>query len=192
VAATLQQHDERRLVLDLGTGATRLVLGRGQAVEQAESFGAGVLRHSLSFFPGGRIDAAGFAAALASARSKFADAAAMYDARHWQAAYGASAAIRTVAGLIAANRLGDGRLDAAGLAALRERLVAAGHPGRLQLEALAPAQAAHLAGAVALLAALVDALGIEVLLPVQAGLRAGTMWDLHQRVAREQGMLQPA
>jgi exopolyphosphatase/guanosine-5'-triphosphate,3'-diphosphate pyrophosphatase len=192
VAATLGRHDERRLVLDLGTGATRLVLGRGLAVRQAGSFGAGVLRHSLSFFPGGRIDAASFAAAIASARSKFADAAALYDARHWQAAYGASAAIRTVAGLVAANRLGDGRLDALGLAALRERLVEAGHAGRLQLEALAPFHATHLAGAVALLAALVDALGIDMLLPVQAGLRAGTLWDLHQRAAREEDLLQPA
>jgi exopolyphosphatase/guanosine-5'-triphosphate,3'-diphosphate pyrophosphatase len=193
VAATLRQDDERRLVLDLGTGATRFVLGRGLEVEQAESFGAGVLRHSLSFFPGGRIDAAGFAAATDSARSKFADAAAQYDARHWSTAYGASAAIRTVAGVIAANRLGDGRLGAHGLAALRERLVEAGHPARLRLESLQPVHAAHLAGAVALLSALVDALGIEVLLPVQAGLRAGTMWDLHRRAEREHGgMLQPA
>jgi exopolyphosphatase/guanosine-5'-triphosphate,3'-diphosphate pyrophosphatase len=193
VAATLRQDDERRLVLDLGTASTRFVLGRGLDVEQAESFGAGVLRHSLSFFPGGRVDAAGFAAALESARSKFADAAALYDARHWDTAYGASAAIRTVADVIAANRLGDGRLGAQGLAALRDRLVEAGEPSRLRLEALQPAHAAHLAGAVALLAALVDALGIDALLPVQAGLRAGTMWDLHQRSERVNGrLLEPA
>jgi exopolyphosphatase/guanosine-5'-triphosphate,3'-diphosphate pyrophosphatase len=193
VAATLRQDDERRLVLDLGTGSTRLALGRGQALLQAESFGAGVLRHSLSFFPGGRVDATGFAAAVESARSKFADAAALYDARHWSTAYGASAAIRTVAGVIAANRLGDGRLGAEGLAALRARLVEAGEPARLELEALQPAHAQHLAGAAALLAALVDALRIDALLPVQAGLRAGTLWDLHQRAGCGHGqLLEPA
>jgi exopolyphosphatase/guanosine-5'-triphosphate,3'-diphosphate pyrophosphatase len=193
VAATLGETGERRLVLDLGTASTRLVLGRALAVERAASFGAGVLRHSLSFFPGGRVDATGFAAAVESARSKFADAAALYDARHWSTAYGASAAIRTVAGVIAANRLGDGRLGAEGLAALRARLVEAGEPARLELEALQPAHAQHLAGAAALLAALVGALRIDALLPVQAGLRAGTLWDLHQRAGCGHGqLLEPA
>jgi exopolyphosphatase/guanosine-5'-triphosphate,3'-diphosphate pyrophosphatase len=187
VAGALDQaHEhagERRLVLDLGTAATRLMLGRGRQVLQAESIGAGVLRHSLAFFPGGSIDAAGFAAALDSARAKFADAAALYHARHWDAAYGASSVARTVAALIADNRLGDGRLSAHSLAELRACLVDAGHPARLLLAGLRPAQAAHLAGAAALLAALFEALAIGELIPMQAGLRAGTILDLHRRHA---------
>jgi exopolyphosphatase/guanosine-5'-triphosphate,3'-diphosphate pyrophosphatase len=181
VAGALHHAGERRLVLDLGTGATRFVLGRGLEVEQAESFGVGVLRHSLAFFPDGQVDAAAFAAALGSARCKFADAAAQYDARHWDAAYGASAVARTVAAVIADNRLGDGRLSACSLDELRKCLVDAGHPSRLLLAGLRPAQAAHLAGAVALLSALFDALAIGELRPMQAGLRAGALWDLHRR-----------
>jgi exopolyphosphatase/guanosine-5'-triphosphate,3'-diphosphate pyrophosphatase len=192
VAATLGETGERRLVLDLGTASTRLVLGRALEVERAASFGAGVLRHSLSFFPDGCVDGAGFAQAVDSARSKFADAAALYDARHWRRAYGASAAIRTVAAVIAANRLGNGRLGAPALDALRARMVQAGHPARANLAALAPGQAAHLAGAVALLSALVDALGIEVLLPAQSGLRAGILLDLHRRAQGAAGMLPSA
>jgi exopolyphosphatase/guanosine-5'-triphosphate,3'-diphosphate pyrophosphatase len=180
VAAALGEADERRLVLDLGTNATRMVLGRGLEVDQAESFGAGVLRHSLAFFPGGQVNAGSFAAAFESARGKFIDAAALYDARHWHAAYGASAVIRTIAKVIAANGLGDGHLSARSLDALRARLVEAREPGRLALIGLQAPQATHLAGAVALLAALVDVLEIGELLPMQAGLRAGTMWDLHR------------
>jgi exopolyphosphatase/guanosine-5'-triphosphate,3'-diphosphate pyrophosphatase len=183
VAGALRDGGERRLVLDLGTGATRFVLGRGREVAQAESFGVGVLRHSLAFFPDGRIDDSAFGAAIDSARGKFADAAGLYDARHWDAAYGASSVARTVAAVVADNRLGDGRLSAASLAALRSCLVDAGHPSRLLLAGLRPAQAAHLAGAVALLAALFDALAIGELRPMQAGLRAGTLWDLHRRAA---------
>jgi exopolyphosphatase/guanosine-5'-triphosphate,3'-diphosphate pyrophosphatase len=181
VAAALGEADERRLVLDLGTGATRMVLGRGLEVDQAESFGAGVLRHSLAFFPGGVVDAGSFAAAFESARGKFIDAAALYDARHWHAAYGASAVIRNIAKVVADNGLGDGRLSARSLDALRERLVDARNPARLSLAGLHAPQATHLAGAVALLAALVDVLAIDELLPMQAGLRAGAMWDLHRR-----------
>lgn len=179
VAAALSEADERRLVLDLGTSATQVVLGRGREVDQTESFGAGVLRHSLAFFPGGRADAGSFAAAFESARCKFIDAASLYDARHWDAAYGASDVIRTIARVVAANGLGDGRLSARSLHALRERLIAARAASRLSLSGLQAKEVPHIAGAVALLAALFDVLAIEELLPMQAGLRAGTIWDLH-------------
>ncbi|TFW35682.1 Ppx/GppA phosphatase family protein [Massilia horti] len=181
VASALPATRERRLVLDLGTAATRLVLGCGGDVGRAESSGAGVLRQSLSFFPDGSIGASSFAAAVASARARFADAAPLYHARHWDAAYGSSSVIRTVAGVIFDNALGDGRLGACGLAALRARLVEAGAAQRLELTGLAPGQGTHLAGAVALLAGLVEELGIDELLPMQAGLRSGVLWDLQRR-----------
>lgn len=181
VASSLPTSKERRLVLDLGTVATRLVLGCGGEPGRAESFGAGVLRQSLSFFPDGSIDAASFTAAVASARARFADAASLYHARHWDAAYGASSVIRTVASVISENELGDGRLGACGLEALRARLVEAGAVRRLELAGLAPGQGTHLAGAVAILAGLVEELGIAELLPMQAGLRTGVLWDLQGR-----------
>jgi exopolyphosphatase/guanosine-5'-triphosphate,3'-diphosphate pyrophosphatase len=83
--------------------------------------------------------------------------------------------------LITHNDLGDGSLNAHGLDDLRARLVDAGHPARLRLAGLLPAQAIHLAGGVAILVALVEELGLSRLLPMQAGLRAGAMWDLHRR-----------
>jgi hypothetical protein len=74
VANALAAPGERRLVIDIGGGSTELILGRGQDIERVESFSVGTVKQSLSFFVGGRVDAASFEAAILSARSHFEDA----------------------------------------------------------------------------------------------------------------------
>ena len=48
-----------------------------------------------------------------------------------------------------------------------------------------PARAAQMAGGLALLLALVEELGIEELVPVPTGLRAGVIRELHRRTLAE-------
>src|SRR5271165_4409580 len=55
VSSTLAARNERRLVLDIGGGSTELILGQGQEIERVESFSIGNVRHSQTFFSGGRI-----------------------------------------------------------------------------------------------------------------------------------------
>lgn len=169
---------ERRLVLDIGSGSTEVALGRGMQVELVQSFGVGALRQGLAFFGDG-ISGAAFEAALASARSRVADAAMLAGKHGWERAYGASGTLRALAELAHAPVL-----DLAGLQALRRALVEEGglarawpHPGR----------AIQLAGGLALLLALVQELGIRELVPVQAGLRAGAIRDLHSRAGEGEG-----
>ncbi|MGX4640020.1 Ppx/GppA phosphatase family protein [Massilia sp. SYSU DXS3249] len=175
---------ERRLVLDVGSGSTEVALGRGMQVELVQSFGVGALRQGLAFFGDG-ISPAAFAAALASSRSRVADAGALVSAfagvQGWPRAYGASGSLRALAELASVPVL-----DLAGLQALRHALV---DQGGLALAARAwpqPGRAVQLAGGLALLLALVEELGIRELVTVQAGLRAGVIRDLHRR-AREGG-----
>ncbi|MEN3276163.1 MAG: exopolyphosphatase / guanosine-5-triphosphate,3-diphosphate pyrophosphatase [Massilia sp.] len=186
VAAALAGPDQRRLVLDIGTGSTEVAVGQGMQVGFVQSFGVGALRQGLAFFGDG-ISPGAFEAALASSRSRVADAAALAGGHGWARAYGASGTVRALAELADVAVPGTTVLDGARLAALRRALVDEGGLARAAVHWPQPARAAQLAGGLALLLALVDELGISELVPVQAGLRAGVIRDLHRRA--EQGQM---
>jgi exopolyphosphatase/guanosine-5'-triphosphate,3'-diphosphate pyrophosphatase len=192
VANSLGLAGERRLVMDIGGGSTELILGRGLDIERVESFSIGTVKQSLSFFVGGQVDAGAFEAAVLSARSHFEDGAPPYQPQHWINAYGSSGTIRALADIIERNRLGDGRLTPASLDALKERFIQFGQVGKIDMPGLRPDRASTIIGGLAILIALFVELGIEVMTPVEAGLRMGVMWDLYlrsvQRDRREQAV----
>ena len=181
VANALARPGERRLVLDIGGGSTELILGNGSEIERVESFSVGTVKQSLSFFVGGRVDAVSFEAAILSARSHFEDAAPPYHPQYWKSAYGSSGTIRTLADIIARNKIGDGRLTGASLDALKRRFIEFGQVGKIEMAGLKAERASTIIGGLAILIALVRELGIEVLNPIEAGLRMGVMWDLYFR-----------
>ena len=181
VANALAVPTERRLVLDIGGGSTEVILGRGLDIERVESFSVGTVRQSLAFFPGGRIEAAAFEAAIMSARSQFEDAAPPFHRQFWRQAYGSSGTIRSLAEVISRNGIGDGRLTLASLQALKQRFVALGEVARIDLPGLKADRAGTVIGGLAILIAVMTELAVDVLLPVEAGLRMGVMWDLYAR-----------
>ncbi|MES3025197.1 MAG: Ppx/GppA phosphatase family protein [Pseudomonadota bacterium] len=172
---------ERRLVMDIGGGSTELILGRGTEIERVESFSVGTVKQSLSFFVGGRIDGPSFEAAILSARSHFEDGAPPYHPQFWKTAYGSSGTIRAIADIIARNELGDGKLTPASLDALKRCFIEAGQVARIDMPGLRPERAGTIIGGLAILIALVAELGITQIMPVEAGLRMGVMWDLYLR-----------
>ncbi|SFB87938.1 Ppx/GppA phosphatase family protein [Massilia yuzhufengensis] len=181
VASTLGESRDARLVLDIGSVSTELVLGRGAAIERIESFPVGAVRQGLTFFADGRIDAAAFEAAVHSGRSRFADSA--LAGRGWQAAYGACGTVRALAEIAHDDGIAGGHLDLDCLLALRARFLQAGHVARVRLAWHAAARAPHLVGGLALLIALVEECGVAQVIPAHAGLRVGALWDLHARAA---------
>ncbi len=196
VANAVALPGERRLVIDIGGGSTELILGRGQDIEQVESFSVGTVKQSLAFFIGGRIDAASFEAAILSARSHFEDGAPPYRPQHWKQCYGSSGTARTIADIIVKNGLGR-EVNAASLDLLKQRFIEFGHVGKIDMQGLKPDRAGTIIGGLAILIGLVHELGIPQVVPIEAGLRMGVMWDLYlrstKRDRREQsvrGMLQ--
>ncbi|HWW07681.1 Ppx/GppA phosphatase family protein [Collimonas sp.] len=184
VSSMLRLPNEKRLVLDIGGGSTELILGRGQQIERVESFGIGTVNQSLAFFADGQITAAAYDAAVLSARSHFEDAAPPYRPQNWSHAYGSSGTIRAIAETIERNSLGDHRLSYTSLEALRARFIEFGHVSRIDLLGMKPERAAVMVGGLAVLIGLMQELGIEVLQPIEAGLRMGVMWDLQLRGTR--------
>lgn len=182
VAATLGALDTGpRLVVDIGSGSTELVLGQGAAIRRIESFAIGAVRQGLTFFADGQLDAAGFEAAIGSSRSRFAEA--RLGAQRWELAYGACGTVRALAEIAQLRGEPAGVLTRAGLERLRAAFIESGHVVRLRLAYPAAERASHLPGGLAILIGLMEELGIAELAPVHAGLRVGALWDLHQRAA---------
>jgi exopolyphosphatase/guanosine-5'-triphosphate,3'-diphosphate pyrophosphatase len=181
VSSTVAARDERRLVVDIGGGSTEVILGAGQEIERVESFSIGTVKQSLLFFPDGRIDGASFDAAILSARSYFEDGAPPFHPRRWKRAYGSSGTIRAISDLIAKNAIGDGAVSRASLAALKERFIDRGQMSRINLVGARPDRVPALVGGLAILMALMQEFGIEEMIPIEAGLRMGVLWDLQLR-----------
>ena len=184
VASTVSTPGERRLVLDIGGGSTELILGAGQEIEQVESFSIGTVPVSRDFFIGGRIDAAAFDAAIVSTRSLFEDAAPLFRPERWSVAYGSSGTLRAIGDAIAKNGIGDGTLTSASLEALRRRLIGFGNVEKIVLTGMKPDRAAVIVGGLSILTGVMQELGIGAMLPIEAGLRMGVLWDLHLRATK--------
>jgi exopolyphosphatase / guanosine-5'-triphosphate,3'-diphosphate pyrophosphatase len=184
VANSLALPGERRLVVDIGGGSTELILGRDQEIERVESFSIGTVKQALTFFPGGRINAAAFDAAILSARSHFEDAAPPYHPQNWKNAYGSSGTIRAIADIIAKNGIGAGDLSRPSLEALKQRFIEFGNVADISLAGLKPERTATIVGGLAILIAASTELGIAALIPIEAGLRMGVMWDLQLRATK--------
>ncbi len=181
VASTLDEPNERRLVVDIGGGSTELVLGHGNEIEQVESFGIGTVRTAENFFPDDRITESAFAQAVLHARSLFEGQLDAFHPRLWTVAYGSSGTMRTLAELIEGNQLGDGGLSLKSLRALRDYLVHCGRASLIDLAGIKPERVSVLLGGLPVLLGLCEELGVRDMQPVVAGLRMGVLWDLHQR-----------
>lgn len=192
VAGALALPDEDRLVIDIGGGSTEVILGRGSEIKRVESFGIGTVNQSQAFFPDGVIDEDSFERAILSARSHVEDAVVPFGAQHRSKVYGSSGTMRAIADTIARNGMGDGRVSPASVDELKQRLIAFGHAGNIELPGMKPDRALVIMGGLAVLIGLMKELNISVITPVEAGLRMGVMWDLQlratQRDRREQSV----
>jgi exopolyphosphatase/guanosine-5'-triphosphate,3'-diphosphate pyrophosphatase len=114
----------------------------------------------------------------------FEDAAPPYQPQHWRKAYGSSGTMRAIADAIVNNGLGDGKLTLKSLNALKQYCIRCGQLSELELNGIKPERVAMVIGGLAILIGLMLEFNIEVLLPVEAGLRMGVMWDLYLRATK--------
>lgn len=179
VTNILGHSEEKRLVIDIGGGSTELICGKGQEIERVESFSAGTVRQSLSFFHDGIIDEPSFEAAMLSARSQFEDAVDAYRSCGWTRVYGSSGTIRATAEILSANRIGDGRFTLENLERLKMNMIGIGRLNQVRLDGIKAERAASILGGLTILIVLMKDFGISELEPIKAGLRMGVMWDIY-------------
>lgn len=181
VASTLNAPSERRLVVDIGGGSTELVLGHGHDIEDVESFSIGTVPIANRFFGSDKITAAAFDAAVLAARSVFEDGLSHFHPKYWDAAYGSSGTMRTLAEIIELNELGDGQLSLKSLLELRDLLIASGRASKIELAGVRAERVAVILGGLPVLIGLFQELRVKSLQTIEAGLRMGVIWDLYLR-----------
>jgi exopolyphosphatase/guanosine-5'-triphosphate,3'-diphosphate pyrophosphatase len=184
VSSALGRPGERRLVIDVGGGSTEVIAGRGDDIDLVESFSIGTHPQSAAYFPGGRIDAPSFDAAVNAARALFEDAAPRYRTHGWQTAYGSSGTIRAINEVIARNRLGDGAMSIDSLLALRDKLIEAGHADAFDLPGVKRERVIVMAGGLSVLLGAMQEFGVRAVTAINAGLRLGVLSDLELRACR--------
>lgn len=184
VAGVLAEPDEQRMVIDIGGGSTEVIRGLGGDIAHVESFGIGTVNQSLAFFADGAITAAAFERAILSARSHVEDAVHLFHFEPEVNVYGSSGTMRAIADTIARNGMGDGRITLASLDDLMQRLIDFGHVSHIALDGMKPDRAGVIMGGLAVLIGFMQEFGIELVTPVEAGLRMGVMWDLQLRASQ--------
>jgi exopolyphosphatase/guanosine-5'-triphosphate,3'-diphosphate pyrophosphatase len=92
--------------------------------------------------------------------------------------------MRAIADTIRRNNMGDGRVTLPSLADLMQRLIDFGHVSQISLDGMKPDRAGVIMGGLAVLIGFMQEFGIEVITPVEAGLRMGVMWDLQLRATK--------
>ena len=184
VASSLAQPDEQRLVIDIGGGSSELILGRGSVAQRVESFGIGNVNQTMAFFKNGVITEEAFAQAILSARSHVEDSIAPFGKQHWNKAYGSSGTMRAIASTIAKNNIGDGRVTQKNVEALKNYLIGRGHVSKIELVGLKADRVPVIMGGLSVLIGLMRELKVDVIAPVEAGLRLGVMWDLQLRATK--------
>ena len=181
VARAIDRPDERRLVIDIGGGSTEVIAAIGPEINLVESFGIGTHPQTAAYFPDGRITASRFDAAVTEARARFEDAADLYKAQGWDAAYGSSGTMRAINDVIAKNGIGDGSMSQASLHALQGILLELGHVDAFTLPGIKRERVPVMVGGLTVLIGVMRELGVERLTAINAGLRLGVLSDLELR-----------
>ena len=185
VAHSLPPSSAPRLVIDIGGGSTEFIIGRGLEPERLESLKIGCVGITQRFFPGGKVTAAALESAEMAARVEIEAISREFGRNHWHDAYASSGTAAALADILEHNGFSTGGITPAGLARLRKRLILAGDPRRLKLNALKPERAPVLAGGLAIMSAAVAELGVARIDPVGGALRLGVLYDLLGRTIDE-------
>ncbi len=179
VSHTLEDSDDRRLVVDIGGGSTELILGRSFQPEIMESLHIGCVGIRDRYFPDGRLTRKSMQAAINHCRQQLQAVRNQYRAVGWDLAIGASGtvlAIRDVLTQLEGNPATVISRD--GLASINERLVEAGHVDNVRLPGLSEQRRPVFPSGMAVLTAVVDALRLDTLRASRGALREGLLYDL--------------
>ncbi|MCB9763625.1 MAG: Ppx/GppA family phosphatase [Alphaproteobacteria bacterium] len=178
VADALGDAPERRLVIDIGGGSTECVLGLGLDPLRAASLDMGCVAFTQRFFATGRIYPGSMRRAVRAAAETVDPVRRVALATGWTRCVGSSGTIRAVSRILRNQGITSGAITPAGLAWLRQTLVDVHRVDRLRLDGLSETRRPVIAGGVAVLSGVFDALGIRRMHTSRAALREGVLLEL--------------
>jgi exopolyphosphatase/guanosine-5'-triphosphate,3'-diphosphate pyrophosphatase len=185
VAHSLSNPRKQQLVVDIGGGSTEFIVGRHFKPLLLESLYMGCVSFSLRHFPGGKVDKRSMKEAELAARRELQAIVHPYRAMGWEEAVGSSGTAKALVDLLELNGLSAGGITREGLDELRDRLVRAGDPARLQLDGMRADRVPVLPGGVAIMSAVFKEFGLEHMVFSEGALRLGVLYDLLGRYHHE-------
>lgn len=176
VVHTFNSHGQKMLVIDIGGGSTEFILGHALQPTHTESLPLGCVTYSKRFF-GEKINQKDFQAAINAARGEIQRISKIYKRQGWDIALGTSGTAKAIAGVIAAENLGN-NITLAAMRELMSRIVDAGSVKKAKLENLKAERIEVFAGGLAVLLAAFEELDIQEMQFNEAALRDGVFYDL--------------
>ena len=178
VAHTYYNDDGASLVIDIGGGSTEIIIGKGFQPKVAQSLYMGCVNVSRRFFADGSISGRRMREAVLFARTELEIIEARYRRIGWDTVLGSSGTIRAIADIAVAQGWSEGGVTRDAIDLLRKRLIAAGHYDRLYLEGLSERRKPVIAGGLAILSAIVEALDLDHIQVSEGALREGIIYEL--------------
>lgn len=175
----------RRLVVDIGGGSTECIVGEAFEPRRAESLYMGCVGFTLNHFPKGKITPNRMLKAEVAARLEMRPIKTAFKDLGWNQAVGASGTILAITEILQLNGWSDRGITTEGLARLREEILQHRHVDQLHLKGLRRERAKVLPGGVAILTAVFDSLGVQVMTVSSGALREGVLYDLLGRIRHE-------
>lgn len=178
---------KRRIcAIDIGGGSTELVVGKGKQPELAESLRMGCVVWSERFFPDGQITEQGFEEAIRSARLQLRSLVRAYRNADVDLFVGSSGTALSIAAVIDEMKLETdselsgmaGHFSRSALMRLKSLLIEVGSTEDLDLKGLSDGRVPVIAGGVALMIAVFDALRFERMAVSEGALREGLLAEL--------------
>lgn len=177
VSRMLPQSDEKRLVIDIGGRSTEFILGQHFKANVTESLRLGSVGWSQKYFADGQFSERNFERAEIAAESIIDMIASRYVGQS-EVAYGASGTVGAVADVLAGADFAPDRIERAQLEWLKQTLIKAKTPDRLNMEGLKDDRRAVIGGGLAILTAVFDTLQIDTLMVANGALRHGVLYDM--------------
>jgi exopolyphosphatase / guanosine-5'-triphosphate,3'-diphosphate pyrophosphatase len=185
VLHTMPRETGHRLVADVGGGSTELIVADGANAKQLESLQMGCVTLSARHFDDGAITEKRMKRARLAARMELEPVQAAFKRLGWEQAIGTSGTIRCISDILANEADGDPTLTLSGVEKLIEQALRLGHIDKLRWSGMTEDRAPIFPGGIAILAELLDVLGIKSMKVGDGALREGLLYDLLGRLTDE-------
>jgi exopolyphosphatase/guanosine-5'-triphosphate,3'-diphosphate pyrophosphatase len=185
VSHTMPSEPGRRLVVDIGGGSTELIIGEGLTPLDLESLQMGCVSVSERFFPDGKISAKRLERARMAARLELEPVQAAFRRRGWDHCAGSSGTVRAIGEAIRTLDPQAITITPAGIEQVMRYLADAGHSRELRLAPITEERRPVFPGGAAILAGILDVLGIKEMRIADGAMREGILYDMVGRLTDE-------
>lgn len=180
---SLPESEEIRLIVDIGGASTELVAGKHYEATCCESFHVGCVNTTVEHFKNGELTPEAFESAYLTAMAEFNEARWQYKKHRWEKAYGSSGSMEALCSLCNHTQANSGTFVTRDhLIALKDILLDTGLVSALDIPGLPESRKGVIAGGLAVLLAVFDALGIQEMYFAPGALRRGVLYALKERL----------